>query len=408
MASICAIQPPRGASFSPKLCPNQTSSESCTTDRDTISACAITLGTSTDDIDGTPTPYTRRRELVRALDGHALAVAGDSMARQAFAVLVARLRGEAAVVDFNAHAEVHYTLHLSGARAADALELPHLSNPLLDAHGGRIDKWARARVDHTAESSRVSTSHADFYWAPCGYNMQDAAGSVHASRRGPYDRVVLFAPAYWHLTGACGKSLKRMLNATPTAIDALWRPWVAQSHTRPHVRYTLITPPTEKVPHALVGRQRTLNDALIKRFASGAFPRNWELFDWAALMELRRPPTIVPHGDQKASWHYACQLYRQINWYSLSRNHTPNVMTRPLGDCREDGSTPLWEAVLLDMPPELLTRSTSFNSSGGVRVDGITSGWNTSSLSRGGGRYGSVHGGHTRGRHDRTLAGTRA
>ena len=77
-----------------------------------------------------------------------------------------------------------------------------------------------------------------------------------------------------------------------------------------------------------------------------------------ASMEQVRPATIVPTGDQKmASWHYACQLYRQVSWYTLSRNHTPNVMAHPDGDCHEQGSTSLWEAVLLERHSPWLTRS---------------------------------------------------
>ena len=59
----------------------------------------------------------------------------------------------------------------------------------------------------------------------------------------------------------------------------------------------------------------------------------------------RRPPTVVPMGDQKASWHYACQFYRQASWYT-QRNHTLSVMTQGSGECGEGGSTELWDRVL--------------------------------------------------------------
>lgn len=92
--------------------------------------------------------------------------------------------------------------------------------------------------------------------------------------------------------------------------------------------------------------QRAVKGALAERFASGGFPSNWQLFDWAALMEMQRPPSIVPMGTQKyASWHYNCQFYRGLTWYTF-HNHTLNIMTQASGECGRSGNTALWDHLI--------------------------------------------------------------
>jgi hypothetical protein len=98
-----------------------------------------------------------------------------------------------------------------------------------------------------------------------------------------------------------------MLNATLDAIATLWRPWINTSLTFPSTRYTLVNVPTENLRPSWEAQQRALNAALQQSFAAGAFPPNWQLVDWASMMHRARPPTVVPSGDQKASWHYACR-----------------------------------------------------------------------------------------------------
>ena len=354
--ALCAIRrstPPRAMSFNPHTCPTSTApvqaagASRCEADRDALGACVVNLG-----IEGAvsaSTPYARRRELLAALTGRSVAIVGDSMARQAFAVLVARLRGADHVLDFNVHHDVRYQLFRSADdRVADALQLPHGSLPQLALSQTNrqmgITDWALARLAGAAPAD-VSNTTVDYVWAPCSYNIQAAASTVR-KRREAYDRIVLFVPAYWHLTESCGHSKRAMLNATSDAIAALWQPWINAS--RPNTTYTIVNAPVENLRPGWVAKQRALNAALNVSFAAGGvFPAaNWELIDWETMMKRAKPATVVPMGDQKGSWHYACQFYRHSSWY-LNANHTLNVMTHAAGDCAEGGSTPLWEAMLL-------------------------------------------------------------
>ena len=121
------------------------------------------------------------------------------------------------------------------------------------------------------------------------------------------------------------------------------------SRSTPYTIYTLVNAPIENLRAAWVPRQRELNSALATVFQSGEyFPPNWRLIDWADMMERSKPPTVMPMGDQKASWHYACQFYRESSWYLQSGHHPFNIMMQASGECGEGGSTALWEAMLLN------------------------------------------------------------
>ena len=111
--------------------------------------------------------------------------------------------------------------------------------------------------------------------------------------------------------------------------------------------YTVVNVPTDNMPPALQPRQRSLNDALAERFAAGAFPAHWQLFDYAGLMARMDPPTIATYRHEH-SWHFVCQLDSDAEVSTMSTHAPTTVMTRtPSGDCGEEGNTVLWEALHL-------------------------------------------------------------
>jgi hypothetical protein len=425
--SLCAFPAPPRVSFAPLRVPN--ASTQCEADRDAIRRCPLFLSYSFADGDHVdPVCHRIRRKLLRtkqreggvAAGGSSeqtertkptkIAIVGDSMARQAFAVLISRVRGLNVSLDFNVHHPVRYFVYTSEAarstslrkrRAyADVLDLPHGDLPLL---GRKLDgtrrtthDWAAERVADTegmpgarGANRRAPAFEALFTWAPCSYDMQAASRRLHSHEWSSVHHVVLFAPAYWHLTSACGREVKHQLNATREAVMAIWQPWIAASLNRSASsgtgsvaaaaaagstsvgdgaasgpsrwyetaaratgapRFTVVTPPIENLGSKWLAKQRALNDALVESFSVGAFPPTWSLFDWASLMAEMRPGGIVPTGDQKsASWHYACQFYRHASWYLNARNHTVFVMTHANGDCADSGNTALWERVLMDV-----------------------------------------------------------
>ena len=120
--TICAVDAIENRSFllTPRACHN--SSTRCAADRDKVRACPVILGTSFDHNE--PAAYHKRDQLLDALNNRSLVIVGDSMARQAFGVLIARLRGLDVVVDYNGHYDLTYSLLRSGSRVADALWLP--------------------------------------------------------------------------------------------------------------------------------------------------------------------------------------------------------------------------------------------------------------------------------------------
>ena len=243
------------------------------------------------------------------------------------------------------------------SRVVDALNIPHRSK-LLPALDAPLDEWAADRaMDRSprAEGKKVrshnlTSINLDYFWAPCAKDQGGAARAV--SDGGNWSHVVLFAPAYWHLTGSCGK---KQLNATAEGVMQVWAPWLRLNQRS--TRYSLINVPVENVPAAWQATQQALNGALAAQFAASAFPQNWRLIDWAAYTLRMRLPTVVPHGDQKRSWHYICQLYRQVDWYTMRDNHPPAIMTRAgLGDCGDVANTALWQSLVLDEPLQSVKR----------------------------------------------------
>ncbi len=404
----CIFPASRRILYRPNRC--GANSTRCKSDRDHINQCALCLGHSSVI---SRRRHGRQAKLIDALLAAPLAIVGDSMSRQAFITLITRLRGpDLPVVDFNLHGAVKYKLFMapmppgswSYARVADGYNLPHLpldwlappnasggapNTAMADASAKRptrsVFDWAAERVlsdwrrnwrpptaassDSTSASSELAASYAPaaplphvqstsvgFYWAPCTYMLLDAAKEVHptllkpTAPAPPWQRVVYFAPAYWHLTGACGA--KHILNATSEAVLRVWKPLLNLSNAS--LLYTVVTAPTENVPtSAKAAHQRKLNALLRAQFAAGAFPPNWSLLDWAALTDRTPPyPTVVPFGDQKHSWHYACQFYRNHAWYTLSTHHNVSLMTKVgSGDCDEEANTLLWTELLLRNTP---------------------------------------------------------
>ena len=378
----CIFPEVRRVLYRPQSC--GASSTRCAGDRNSISQCPLCLAHSS--------IISRRRHgrqasLIDALLAAPLAIVGDSMSRQAFITLVTRLRGpDLPVVDFNLHGRcmamrgcmaARYELYMapmppgspSYARVADGYGVQHLpldwlapskaTNVSTKRPRRSIFDWAAERVLsewHSVSAStavhqqlpRVQSTAIGFFWAPCTYMLSDAAKEVHPTllKSTPWKHVVYFAPAYWHLTGACGA--KHHLNATREAVLNVWRPLLDQSNAS--LSYTVVSAPTENV--GAESRQehlRRLNALLRALFATGAFPPNWSLLDWAALTNRTVPyPTATPFGDQKHSWHYACQFYRQHSWYTMSTHHNVTLMTREgSGDCGEEANTLLWEKMLL-------------------------------------------------------------
>ena len=396
----CIFPEVRRVLYRPQSC--GASSTRCAGDRNSISQCPLCLAHSS--------LISRRRHgrqasLIEALLAAPLAIVGDSMSRQAFITLVTRLRGpDLPVVDFNLHGRcmamrgcmaARYELYMapmppgspSYARVADGYGLQHLSldwlapqrlsseppkkatNASTKRPTRSVFDWAAERVLsewHSVSASaavaaslrqqrwspplpRVQSTAIGFFWAPCTYMLPDAAKEVHPTllKSTPWRHVVYFAPAYWHLTGACGA--KHHLNATREAVLNVWRPLLDQSNAS--LTYTVVSAPTENV--GAQSRQehlRRLNALLRALFATGAFPPNWSLLDWAALTNNRTVPypTVTPFGDQKHSWHYACQFYRQHSWYTMNTHHNVTLMTKEgSGDCGEEANTLLWEEMLL-------------------------------------------------------------
>jgi len=135
-------------------------------------------------------------------------------------------------------------------------------------------------------------------------------------------------------------------------------------------RYTIVSAPTENIGHKLqTARALALNDALAAAFAAGAFPPNWDTFDWAALTRVARPPNVVPTGMHKNAWHYACHFYAQATHYTR-QNRTPFVVAQRSGECGEHANTMLWDKLL--RPGGRPRRWTGRSDSAGGRADRLS------------------------------------
>ena len=185
-------------------------------------ACPVILGTSFDHNE--PAAYHKRDQLLDALNNRSLVIVGDSMARQAFGVLIARLRGLDVVVDYNGHYDLTYSLLRSGSRVADALWLPTLPLTQLASYREKgaqlpaIERWAVDQVG-SAEQHRLRRTRVDFIWAPCSYMIKAATSKASLSAV--------------HKRGTSRRPSRRPLCARLLAFDGCMRPWVeeyAQRH----------------------------------------------------------------------------------------------------------------------------------------------------------------------------------
>lgn len=202
---LCAWDVPPTVSFRPNV---TCTTSSCMAERELIRTCPLILSHRSR-IAATATASEReaagrQRRLVGSLKGQTIAVVGDSMARQAFITLVARLRGLDWVIDPNTHFGIVYQLFLAADAAAvdgsslavDALELPHRplgamgraastvgsgtpfvtncteGSPSCRRDGSEVTAWALERA--RAESTAV----VNFTWAPCSHDMAAAARAV--------------------------------------------------------------------------------------------------------------------------------------------------------------------------------------------------------------------------------------
>lgn len=364
---LCAWPQLQHVSFSPRECSN--TSARCAADRAAIRDCPLYLGYGSH----LQQKQDMQQLLIAALSGSSIAIVGDSMARQAFVVLVARMRGLDWSLDFNVHQDVQYFSFHNASMVVGALDLAHLPLPQLGAadltqkaatpalqhqalnaitwaaqHAG-LDVSARAAAKHVTldtAARQLASSHIRYIWAPCSYWMQEAAKQLQSTRVSFVARVFLFVPAYWHLTGACGNTLNATrLNATRESIMAMWMPWLTTASSR--TNYTVVTAPIENVPISLKPTLRRYNVALANLFAAGEFPSNWKLFDWAILMEKQQPATVYLGEHAAASWHYSCQYRRGASWYTLNYRHNVSVITQASGECGEGGSTTLWDHLLI-------------------------------------------------------------
>ena len=135
-SEVCAFDWRFDVKFAPAGCRDSNATSRCIADRDALRSCPVVLGRALSK--DAPSVYVHRRSMLSAVANRSIAIVGDSMARQAYAVLIARLRGLDVVLDFNVHTNVHYLLLRSVAQIADALDLPHLPLSLLSDYGGAL------------------------------------------------------------------------------------------------------------------------------------------------------------------------------------------------------------------------------------------------------------------------------
>lgn len=373
--AICAFpRAPVRTTYAPRACAlgvDGNANVTCEASRTAVSACPLFVGFSSNysaSSNGAYCGACLRKNLAAGLarttvaaEGDqvkpaagSLAIVGDSMARQAFVTLVARLRGLDWALDFNVHGPVHYSLFgdRHGLQFADSLKFFGVDPAIL--HGTALDQWAASHASHrhhNHHSSHARLLDVDFLWGPCLYNFHDLSARAATQQGRQYSHIVLFPPAYWHLSGSCGHKPRDMLNATQDSVMGVFEPWLAAAArgggALAGTAFTVVTPPIEHLRPGWREQQVRWNRVVSERFAARAFPSSWRLFDWAALMAERKPPSIVPSGDQKfASWHYVCQFYRKADWYvGAKRNHSLHVLSHPSGDCTEFGNTLLWEGL---------------------------------------------------------------
>ncbi|KAL1523772.1 hypothetical protein AB1Y20_018697 [Prymnesium parvum] len=370
---LCALRNmsalgPHELEMRPATCAAGAAASRCAAHREAIAQCPVLLShaslvssnASASHPNGSAAVETALRQkrwlaALAAASGLSVAVAGDSMARQAFMTLVARLRAQRYVLDYHGHHAVQLELFgaptVHGRRwVVDALCLPTRLG-VTDGMPARLEEWAarRAALLHSARAdvrgegsaagARVTQLSLEFVWAPCAKDQQAAA--THLAARGTWAHVVVFAPAYWHLSGRCGQQL----GATPEETARTWAPW--QQLNRRATRYTLVNAAVEDVDPVWRPNQTILNRALMDQYLAGAFPSNWCLFDWAELVQRLKPPTVVPHSEEHHSKHLVCQLHRFALASLSAGQYAPLVLSREgTGDCGDTGNTALWENIL--------------------------------------------------------------
>ena len=340
---------PAAVAFVPPQC-STADDPRCAADRAAISECPAYSHVKTELHDSV------QQRWAAALAGRTIAVVGDSMARQAYFTLIARLRGFDHVVDFNTWSNMQFRQWSSwDAGRARTVASDHLSVQSTATHDPKAA--AAAGGAHGGQSP----FRADFFFAPCWHNLKKAAADeVHLrAHAANYSHVVIFWPGFWHMPGgSCGA----LSNLSSSAILGKWGHWRAHAQHRPATRYTVVTAPTLHVTSA-AGREQltTVNEHLRAAAAGGALPPRWRLADFDALTHALQPSTAVPHSKlYRVNWHQACQLYRKLDEYwrsAASRlhqhgsNQTSRVRVDVLtkvgtGDCRETGNTRLWEEII--------------------------------------------------------------
>eukprot|EP00966_Prymnesium_polylepis_P163797 3786607-Prymnesium_polylepis.1 len=218
---------------------------------------------------------SRRLRLMRALTGKRILITGDSSVRQAFSTLVARLRGQDWVVDYNGwnkhvvyHQHATHWYNSSLLDVADAWDLrapmANLSMPMVasdaettvlegarDALPPESSEPLKARLRHwmvrmaasrgPRRPDRSDSVRVDFIWAPCCDEQTTAARAALA--QGNFSHLFVFTPAYWHLNGgACSKKFYNISNASSASTMKCWQPWLRYFAGS---RVTAVTAPVE-------------------------------------------------------------------------------------------------------------------------------------------------------------------
>lgn len=328
--------------------------------------------------------------LVEAFRSLRVAVAGDSMGRQSFTVLVSLLRGEDVVFDSGV-GDTYAQLETPDGSVVDFLGMAHTKH-VAGVHfpPEPLPQWgrlaARAFDDKTPRNSsfRVSYVRHECY----SYRESSLQAAVQT---GSFDLLLLHSPAYWPLLDMCG----RWHNRTADIVHTLERPnnvvaqfWSQLAHdaSLTRTKVVVVNAPTEKI-----GRYRTRFSnagfeqgaqahAALEAYERGVFvnltrhsPHQWAFVDWASLMRQRNYAGV---GLNETDWHYACG-YQGMRGGKGPRDrfdygHPPAyIMITPRGtpmDCFEDGNTALYRELVL---PQLQrwTRSRAARGAEAPRVE---------------------------------------
>lgn len=228
-------------------------------------------------------------ELRRLLQGHRLAIFGDSMARQVFYVLVGLLRGERSFLDPQIWNPARYQFWRS---AADYDDLDLFYRPLYcqaampfcnRTRRTSVTPWTN-RSSSLADLKKwltLSSSCATFsigasicekislnedrdggseppdievvwipqpLWSTVHDTLRLAAASEITSGR-PFSLVLTFVPSAWHLSKenfvVNGMTPSDAFDQVPSFYWNAWSNWLAQSEAHQKARYAALTMPTE-------------------------------------------------------------------------------------------------------------------------------------------------------------------